>query len=398
MKRTFAQVAATILLYSLAVDGVAKATSSTPTSELSKAFVDRNPIVLVDADLELLIIDPCPATDDADSDRLSRCDELELGTSPAKKDTDGDGLSDGDEVLGTTGGLDLAALGALPLKKDLLFQVDWLVDSNEYSDDINTACPVGTSHSHAPNPGELNRIVAMFADAPVYNPDGSTGINIIFSVSPQAVPDLYGIDDGEIETGSKYYDSHFSPNRIGYFRHVVLAHRVSSRGIYAAGWGGGVQAWLGSQCGYASALILAHEIGHTLGLSHGGDVDCHGKPNYNSIMNSRYYGGVTLNCVPTSTYTSTGAVLDFSSGQLASLDEADLDEFAGICDGVDVDWDNDGVLESSVMVNFNAPQLTAQCGGEYTVLDDHDDWGNIRYAPLGSSARGDSKFAECDFH
>ena len=42
-----------------------------------------------------------------------------------------------------------------------------------------------------------------------------------------------------------------------------------------------------------------HELGHNLGLHHGGSVDTNYKPNYNSIMNYRYqFPGVDNNCTP----------------------------------------------------------------------------------------------------
>ena len=40
------------------------------------------------------------------------------GTDPLVADTDGDGINDGDETLGTLGGLDLPGLGFKPLKTD----------------------------------------------------------------------------------------------------------------------------------------------------------------------------------------------------------------------------------------------------------------------------------------
>ena len=36
------------------------------------------------------------------------------------------------------------------------------------------------------------------------------------------------------------------------------------------------------------ANTILHEVGHNLGLRHGGNVDCNYKPNYNSVMNYRY--------------------------------------------------------------------------------------------------------------
>ena len=81
-----------------------------------------------------------------------------------------------------------------------------------------------------------------------------------------------------------------------------------------------------------------HEFGHTLGLQHGGDqVDLgpdgvpnsgdenvyryNYKPNYHSVMNYTWQ-------VPQTNYV--GWRLDYSTEQLPSLDENNLNEVAGI--------------------------------------------------------------------
>jgi len=66
-----------------------------------------------------------------------------------------------------------------------------------------------------------------------------------------------------------------------------------------------------------------HEIGHNFGLHHGGD------PNYNSLMNYRYYqfdGIDSDDC-----NVSGDQIPDYSSGNRITLNEDALDENAGIC-------------------------------------------------------------------
>lgn len=64
-----------------------------------------------------------------------------------------------------------------------------------------------------------------------------------------------------------------------------------------------------------------HELGHTLGLGHGGDSHTHYKPNYHRVMNYLWQvphpgqGGWTLN---------------YSDGKLNPIDESSLDETTGI--------------------------------------------------------------------
>jgi hypothetical protein len=121
---------------------------------------------------------PCILGLDSDDDRLDNCHETntgvhvsptDTGTDPLNPDTDDDGMDDGDEVLGTTGGLDLLALGASPLRKDILVEYDWFDDSLEFCG----------AHSHRPTAATVAMVSSTFNSAPVLNPDGSSGINFI---------------------------------------------------------------------------------------------------------------------------------------------------------------------------------------------------------------------------
>ncbi|GEM_PF-3639865 len=90
-------------------------------------------------------------------------------------DTDDDGLFDHWEETGVdmTGNgvvdLDLPALGADPLHKDVFLQIDFLGDRR-------TGPTSGYTHDLAP--GVTERLVDVFAGAPVENPDGTLGIRL----------------------------------------------------------------------------------------------------------------------------------------------------------------------------------------------------------------------------
>ena len=92
-------------------------------------------------------------------------------------DSDGDGLYDHWETEGVdidqdgTIDLNLPAMGAHPLRKDLFLEVDWIADDNP-------AGNPGAFRSFEPDPDALDFLVDVFATAPVANPDGTMGITV----------------------------------------------------------------------------------------------------------------------------------------------------------------------------------------------------------------------------
>ena len=327
-----------------------------------------------------------PASD-RDADRLADCFETasgrytsrqNTGTSPDNPDTDGDGILDGDEVLGSAAGLDLPALGTNPLRRDILIEYDWF--------DLPTSeCgPL----SHRPQADAIARVTAMFAAAPVRNADGSTGINVIHDFGQggaasggNLVAGYSALLPGTFDaTHAAIKAANFDAKRLGYFRYVLMAHRyngTSSSSGYAETIGDDVLVTL--QCAKGAVTVgntIAHELGHNLGLRHGGFEGCNRKPNYNSIMNYRYqFSGVDSAC------GGVAGAANFSSGTHPALDESALDETKGVCGSAPLDWNTDGTLESAIAHDLN-PQHAATCGGALTKLEDFDDWSNLTYAGL----------------
>ncbi|HFD13094.1 MAG TPA: hypothetical protein ENJ32_11605, partial [Crenotrichaceae bacterium] len=247
--------------------------------------------------------DRCDMSIDTDQDRLPDCVEtntgiyvnpLNTGTDPAKVDTDDDALSDGDEVKGTIGGLDLPGMGVSPVHKDLLVEYDWIDD----------AIDCGFEHTHRPSQAIVNRVSAGFSAAPadlINNPDGQPGINVIHDYGQgglftggNAIEDddheIDGIPDRNTQQNGIYFevvkDENFNANRRGYFHRVLMGHflRNSQGGIIS-----GISELPGDDtivsigCGPANffpgdfvtfdeiaANTIMHELGHNLGLRHGG--------------------------------------------------------------------------------------------------------------------------------
>jgi len=323
---------------------------------------------------------------DSDGDRLDNCHEtntgvfvslMDTGTDPDNPDTDRDGINDGDELLGTTGGLNLPALGTNPLRRDILIEFDWFDDALECG-----------PHTHRPQPNALNEVAAAFAAAPVVNPDGSTGIHMILDRGQggafnggNLIADADGVLTGGVNDAEflALKAANFAANRNGYFHYTIMPHR------YATNSDSSGQAELPGDDMIVSlycansvdnvAHTIMHELGHNLFLRHGGFEECNYKPNYNSVMNYRYqFPGVDSDCTPPG-----DGVLDYSIGDRLALDENNLDENVGVCGAPPWDWNGNSVLETGLMFDINPEDMFefGLCGGNLSVLRDYDDWSNL---------------------
>jgi hypothetical protein len=142
-----------------------------------------------------------------------------------------------------------------------------------------------------------------------------------------------------------------------------------------------------------------HELGHNLGLHHGGDDDVNHKPNYLSVMNYDFQQtGIPYGATPGST-KPVGFRLDYSDVALPTLDENHLDENLGLqdtthptditldlgCGGNEalepalgpIDWNFDGnATEYDVAADVNIGDPFMSCGflGQLTGFDD---WAEI---------------------
>jgi len=306
-------------------------------------------------------------------------------------DRDSDGLPDSWETFGIDtdgdGTPELTLPGANPDRRDIYIEIDYMDCAISGGD-----CATGDAHSHVPKQAAIDAAVEMFAEAPVYNPDGSFGISLHVEVD-DPIPHQNALRltcfDPETGAGDFYavknnpaYFGADNPRQFAY-HYSIFAHRQrSDEGSSGCASGGGnflvtLGGWnvgegdldadglpdadVGTLMQQAGTLV--HELGHNLGLGHGGTDGFNYKPNYLSVMN--YFFQVS-GILPSEK-------LDYSRLALPGLNETDLDETLGIgyvtentayyCpDGTRrtarglgaIDWDcDDDATETSVSENIN---------------------------------------------
>ncbi len=255
-----------------------------------------------------------------------------------------------------------------------MVEYDWFDDEN--------GCG---AHSHRPSAASFETLEAAFRSAPVVNPDGTTGIDLINDYGQggpftggnhidDADGNLVGaVNDAEFQD---YKMAHFDPRRQFYFHYAIMAHEYSYRpgssGV-AELFGDDLVVSLGCSLNdWYVATTTMHELGHNLGLHHGGREETNDKPNYNSVMNySLQWSGVDTTCDPIG-----DGKLDYSRNERIALDENRLRESAGVCGSPGWDWNGDGRINRASRLE-PLVRRDLNFDSRRTVLRDHDDWAYI---------------------
>lgn len=219
-----------------------------------------------------------------------------------------------------------------PQRADIFVKIDWMDCGSNTADD----CSDG--HDHAPNADALQDVTDAFADSPFQNPDGSTGIDLHVEMGEALTHQtVCGCDcianlvdnDRQILSVTERALSNAGDwlNAKRKVVHYLLWSHQHTEGDSSSGVAcpnGYTHVSLGAWAGYGSrtdqAGTFMHELGHQLGLPHGGSDGVNNKPNYLSVMNYAFQ----------TTYTGRLAALDYSRSDLDDLSEMNLVEPSGI--------------------------------------------------------------------
>jgi hypothetical protein len=354
-------------------------------------------------------------------------------------DSDGDGIPNDWEQNGIDldgdGNIDLplnqSPYNANPFHKDVFVEIDYMVGS----------------HNVRPLARSLQAVLQAFANAPVSNPDGVDGITLhpmvdepVTEISDLSFPDAmsgeandywdlkatffgtpserasnnsywalqarrevfhycifgYSLAEGDALGKGEVYGNDFV---------VTVAHEEESFKRFQAQC---QTVETASSCGrrQLESSSFMHELGHNLGLQHGGGDKVNCKPNYLSVMSY----SIQTNIEP-------DRPLDYSRQALPTLLEFLLDERAGIGGpadrkavyGIDflgfrtvrrvsadgpINWNfNLDNSETGITADINyiaEGQDQLNCGpSPNQILRGYDDWTNLRYDVRNSQDFGD---------
>ena len=335
-------------------------------------------------------------------------------------DSDGDGIPDIWEIYGVdtdgdgTIDLPLNEMGADPHTPDIFVEVDWMIQPEKYFLGICIQQEINL----APSESAMRLVYEAFKDH---------GINLHIDAGPSSIDFVTGKTWGKLSEGNEIPNEknfklgekwehwnevagdNFPENRRRVFRHCMFVNQYN--GGTSSGKANGIpgqyfivanQEWVRDTGDLGVAGTFMHELGHTLGLCHGGydhegnrtpDINNMYKPNYLSIMNYLFQ----------TTGLAGTHEINYSEYTLPDLDEESLSEQNGIdpdgiTDGtglgtklninIDLRWFKEIPLISRTSVDFNGwwgiedspVSVDLNKDGEKTVLTGTEDWSHIVYA------------------
>ena len=336
-------------------------------------------------------------------------DEIpEPGSNSDTLDTDGDGLPDvwEKEGLDYDGDgkidVDLPAMGADPNVPDIFVEVDWMVRPQKKFLWWETQ----KGRSMAPSTAAMKLVYDSFKQH---------GISLHIDVGPDSVDFVTGKKWGKLSGGNEipykkefdiksYWKStisaNFSEARQNVFRHCLFVDQYSGTSSGIANDIPGQffivanQDWVFNGGAISVGGTFMHELGHTLGLRHGGCDNEHYKPNYLSVMNYAFQ----------TTGLGGNKMVDYSDYKLPDINESHINENLGVdpygltagtrlgttlfyrkskqsnvspISKVAIDFNNNGKLEIDISCDLNPNGNVAD--KPIAVLKGHKDWSGIVY-------------------
>jgi hypothetical protein len=330
--------------------------------------------------------------------------------------------------------INLPAMGATVNKPDIFVQLDFMAD---------------TVHSHALTAAAIKTVVTAFANSPFRSRTGSIGINLHVDAGPNSImnfatnqtwgalsrarqlTEVTNLGTGSVDSKGNLSNYNWTAfdgikNALGGFtstgRTAIFRYAISAHQIATASNSGVARAIPGSDFIVSLAKIglpptanqeagtFMHELGHNLGLQHGGGDPVNNKPNYISVMNYSFQ-------FPGLTRSGVANIYDYSDAALNTLDETNLDETTGVgaaASGVatshwlppvggnpgvfvtvadaskPIDWNGNGTLaDKNFAFDVNGDDATSPT--PTTTLTPFDDWKNLKLKGGSIGAGGDAQ-------
>ena len=375
------------------------------------------------------LVRPYPLTENTDTNTASDWVNVLWTTAgghndvpPTAVDADGDGIPNTAKVAGGTfAGMDLYAMGARLGQRDIFIEVDRM-DSTEPG--IN------------PRAEALQKVVDAFAghnikihfDTGTQFSAGFSPANFNLGQGNNVVPyercvtmDQTTCNANTSSRRSVYdwkYDN-FDLRRLSIFHYLLFGRTQLANGagtgssglaelpgndliVTFGGWGlsSATATGLNVLINFQASTVM-HELGHNLGLKHGGFESTNYKPNYWSVMNYMYQlNGLDATPASNTAYlrwrkekgdqtptlcnlvnSPCGApaqfVMSYSDGSSKDLNEASLLEAdnigRGAATGAYADWNLTGIMSA------NAYAKDLNVDGTIGILKDYNDWANLQF-------------------
>jgi hypothetical protein len=272
------------------------------------------------------------------------------------RDADGDGLADTTEQTP-----ELQAMGADPRHKDLFVELDYYA---EHGHKVGPWTVGGWSRQ--PSPDVVNKVTQAYNVMGVRNPDGVNGIHLHLDGGPDTIMNpatgekwgsrsrsnaIYGASSPTDWANATFWSNlddlrpaNVDADRRATFHYLVLVDHLDSCFFCLDGKTTGISRGIpghdllvaaGDVSGLEESVTIAHELGHNIGLGHGGAPNAQHpisqhighKANYLSIMNYFY---LSTGLQADVDGKPVGAFISFSPQALGTLDTEDLDEQAGL--------------------------------------------------------------------